>query len=261
MSNTTKYQINVSLQDNSVTVNDKDDKIFVVVSQGTADQDRLVDEIMDVNPGLEPETIRMVLDLFNRIVMKLLLQGLRVNTGLINIELVCKGVTYDGTWNPEVNSLQINIAPSKEFRAILDNTTIHINGEAQSPMSVAGGESAQGAGFRVKAGRAFTLHGRNLKVMGDDPSVGISLTDSDGTVTKIEGDLIIQNDPKKLVFIIPAGLDEGDYELKVVTQYAGGNWKLKTPRTISRTLTIGEPIGDEPVTGGDDEEEDGPQVQ
>lgn len=237
MSNTTKYQINVSLQDNSVTVNDKDDKIFVVVSQGTADQDRLVDEIMDVNPGLEPETIRMVLDLFNRIVMKLLLQGLRVNTGLINI------------------------APSKEFRAILDNTTIHINGEAQSPMSVAGGESAQGAGFRVKAGRAFTLHGRNLKVMGDDPSVGISLTDSDGTVTKIEGDLIIQNDPKKLVFIIPAGLDEGDYELKVVTQYAGGNWKLKTPRTISRTLTIGEPIGDEPVTGGDDEEEDGPQVQ
>ena len=128
-------------------------------------------------------------------------------------------------------------------------------------MSIAGGESAQGAGFRVKAGRAFTLHGRNIKVVGDDPSVGISLTDSDGTVTKIEGDLIIQNDPKKLVFIIPAGLDEGDYELKVVTQYAGGNWKLKTPRTISRTLTIGEPIGDEPVTGGDDEEEDGPQVQ
>ena len=31
------YQINVSLQDNTVTISDSEDRIFVVQSQGTAD--------------------------------------------------------------------------------------------------------------------------------------------------------------------------------------------------------------------------------
>ena len=262
MATTTKYQINVSLQDNVVTANDKDDKIFVVESQGTADQDRLVEEIMGVNPGLEPETVRMVMDLFNRIVMKLLLQGMRVNTGLFNISLGCKGVTYDGTWDPKVNSLQINISPSQELRSILDSTTIHITGESRSPISLSGGESALGAGFRVKAGRAFTLYGRNIKVQGDDPSVGITLTDAEGEVTKIEGDMIIQNDPKKLVFLVPATLEDGEYDLKVVTQYAaGGNRFLKTPRSVSSTLIIGDAIDDSPtIDEGEEGGSDGPSI-
>ena len=115
-------------------------------SQGTADVDRLVEEMMKVNPGLERETLRMVFELLNRIIMQLLLYGMRINTGLFIIELVCKGVTYDGAWHPDVNSLQINITPTKELREILDNTIINISGEAPSAMSVTGGESAQGAG-------------------------------------------------------------------------------------------------------------------
>ena len=262
MATTTKYQINVSLQDNVVTANDKDDKIFVVVSQGTADQDRLVEEIMGVNPGLEPETVRMVMDLFNRIVMKLLLQGMRVNTGLFNISLGCKGVTYDGTWDPNVNSLQINISPSQELRSILDSTTIHITGESRSPISLSGGESALGAGFRVKAGRAFTLYGRHIKVLGEDPSVGITLTDAEGEVTKIEGDMIIQNDPSKLVFLVPSTLADGEYDLKVITQYSGTNRPLKNPRSVSRTLIIGETVDDDSPTVDEGEEggSDGPSI-
>lgn len=258
MSTQTKYQINVKLQDNTVTVTDSDDKIFVVQSQGTADLDRLVEEIMEINPGLERETVRMVLELFNRLIIKLILLGFRLNTGLFIIELVCKGVTYDGAWHPDVNSLQINITPTKQLREILENTTINIVGEASSAMSVAGGESAQGVGYRVKAGRAFTLHGKNIKVVGNDPSVGITLTSSESVVTKIEGDLIVQNDPSKVVFIVPEGTADGDYELKLVTQFSGSSVYLKTPRTIVKTLTVGEAIDDAPDTG--DDEEDGPEV-
>ena len=261
MSNTIKYQINVRLQDNTITISDSDDKIFVVQSQGTADVDRLVEEMMKVNPGLERETLRMVFELLNRIIMQLLLYGMRINTGLFIIELVCKGVTYDGAWHPDVNSLQINITPTKELREILDNTIINISGEASSAMSVTGGESAQGAGYRVKAGRAFTLHGKNIKVVGDDPSVGITLTNSSSVETKIEGDLIIQNDPSKVVFIVPESTADGEYELKLVTQYSGGGVYLKTPHTFIKTLIVGEAVSDEPDTGDDEEIEDGPQVQ
>ena len=128
-------------------------------------------------------------------------------------------------------------------------------------MSVTGGESAQGAGYRVKAGRAFTLHGKNIKVVGDDPSVGITLTNSDSVETKIEGDLIIQNDPSKVVFIVPESTADGEYELKLVTQYSGGGVYLKTPHTFLKTLIVGEAVDDEPDTGDDEEIEDGPQVQ
>ena len=96
MAKKTTYQINVSYQDNTLTTNDPNDKYFTVNSQGTAEIDRIVREMMDVNPGLEQENIGMVLELFNRIIIKLLLLGLRINTGLFIIELVCKGVTYNG---------------------------------------------------------------------------------------------------------------------------------------------------------------------
>ena len=56
-----RYQIDVKLQDNTVTVNESDDKIFVVQSQGTADIERLIDEIKEINLGLEQETVRMTL--------------------------------------------------------------------------------------------------------------------------------------------------------------------------------------------------------
>lgn len=261
MAKKTTYQINVSYQDNTLTTNDPNDKYFTVNSQGTAEIDRIVREMMDVNPGLEQENIGMVLELFNRIIIKLLLLGLRINTGLFIIELVCKGVTYNGKWDPAKNSLQISITPTKELREILDSCIINVTGESKGGMTVAGGESAQGAGYRVKAGRIFTLNGKNIKVAGDDPSVGITLTSSDSVVTKIEGDLLFQNDPSKVSFIVPENLEDGEYELKIVTQYSSGGKYLKTPRSFVQTLIVGEAEPDAPVTGGEDEEEDGPQVQ
>lgn len=52
-----KYQINVQMMDNAVTKDNPDDKIFTVISNGTADKERLIAEMMKVNPGLEEETL------------------------------------------------------------------------------------------------------------------------------------------------------------------------------------------------------------
>lgn len=238
MAANSQYQIDVKLQDNTVTVNDLDDKIFVVQSQGTADLDRLVDEIKEINSGLEQEIVRMVLALCNRAIVKLILSGYRLNTGLFILELVCKGVTYDKAWHPGVNSLQIRLRLTKELREALNNTTINIVGESTSAMSVTGAESALGVGYRVKAGRAFTLYGKNIKVVGNALSVGITLTNSENVVTKIEADLIVQNSPKKLIFIIPEGIADGEYELKIVTQYSSSSRLLKKPRAVVKSLTV-----------------------
>lgn len=66
----------------------------------------------------------------------------------------------------------------------------------------------------------------------------------------------VLNEPSRLSFIIPSGLDKGTYELKVTTQYGQGHL-LKTPRSVIKTIYIGmAPTGG--GSGGDGGIEDDP---
>ena len=60
MSDEIKYTLNVQSVDNPLT-KEVGDKRFVLVSNGTADFDRVISEIMAVNPGLERETVEAVI--------------------------------------------------------------------------------------------------------------------------------------------------------------------------------------------------------
>ena len=73
------------------------------------------------------------------------------------------------------------------------------------------------------AGKNFFVRGAMLKVMGDDPAVGVTLTDSKGTVTKIDDDDITINKPSELTLLLPASLADGEYTLTVTTQYSKGS--------------------------------------
>ena len=79
------------------------------------------------------------------------------------------------------------------------------------------------------AGKNFFVRGAMLKVMGDDPSVGVTLTDDKGEVTKIDDDDIAINKPSELTLLLPASLADGEYTLTVTTQYSKGNVSLKSP--------------------------------
>jgi len=235
-----KYQINVQMADNTVTADDPDDKIFQVVSNGTADKDRIVAEMMAVNPGLEVETLRMVLDLENRVTKRLLLSGMRVNNGLFEASAQCRGVVHGTAWDPSVNSLYINVTQGKELREAITATTVNVVGEKGATMYFSTGTDTtqrNGSAFAATAGLPFTLMGRNIKLAGDNPAVGIILTDSTGTETRIADNMIALNQPSKLVFVIPAGLAAGKYTLTVTTQYNSGAL-LKTPRSVSRAISI-----------------------
>ena len=94
-----KYRLNAQLADNTVTVDNKNEKIAVVVSAGTADKQRLISEIMEVNPGLERETVEAVINLEQREHKKLNLTGLRVNTGLYSVAAKLTGVVEGNVWD------------------------------------------------------------------------------------------------------------------------------------------------------------------
>lgn len=110
----------------------------------------------------------------------------------------------------------------------------------------------------MQAGRMAVLNVRNGKIVGTDPSVGITLTSVSDPDTSffIGPNDISPNTPSKLQFILPAGVTDGEWTVKITTQYTSGGL-TKTPRTfeMEQPITIGAtssttPGGNE--GGGDD---------
>ena len=255
MSNEIKYTLNVQSVDNPLT-KEVGDKIFVLVSNGTADFDRVVSEIMALNPGLERETVEAVLKFEQRTIMRLTLSGMRVNNGLFSAVASPKG-RAGASWDPEVNQLNITIAQGADWREAIRETTVNVLGEKAEVMYVSGTTDAatRATNRTATPGYPFNVEGNYLKLVGDDPEVGIYLVSEEGEETRIDPAMVAVNEPKKLVFIIPATMEAGTYTLRIVTQYSGGNTASlrKTPRTLESTVYIGVT----PTTPDDDDEQGG----
>ena len=107
----------------------------------------------------------------------------------------------------------------------------------------------------MQAGRMAVLQVRNGKIVGDDPSVGITLTKADDPDTSffIGPADISPNTASKLQFILPAGVTDGQWLVKITTQYASGGI-TKKPRTfeLERPVTIGAT-----ATTPDEDDDDG----
>ena len=251
MANEIKYRLNAHLADNKVTPDNPDDKILEVIYNGTADKERIIAEMMAVNPGLEVENLRHVLDLENRVIQKLLMTGYRVNNGLFTAEARCRGVIEGGAWDGTRNSVYVNLTQGKNLREAIAATGVAIVGKKSDVMFVSGGTdtATRAPGFTATPGRAFEMRGSMIKIAGDDPAVGISLTDADGEETAITADRIVVNNPSNVIFILPEGLADGEYTVTMTTQYSRGSL-LKSPRSVAQRIVIGR--APETGDGGDD---------
>lgn len=237
-----KYQINGQLADNTVTTDNTEDMILIPVSIGSANEARILAEMKAEDSGLREETILHVLGLKKRVIKRLLMSGYSVNDGICYASVSFRGIIEGGQWNPAKNSIVVNFNPGADLREAIKNTSVNIIGEKGSAIYISGtaDASTRAQDASATAGRAFTLTGGRLKVVGTDASVGITLTNSTGVVTPITEDLFVVNNPSKVTFIIPAGLADGTYELKLTTQYGGAATKtLKTPRQVEKIIYIG----------------------
>ena len=217
-----KYEVSVQVAQNTMTPENPNDRIFRVASRGAADKERIIQEMMLVNPGLEKETLSMVLDLKNRVCQRLLMLGMRVNDGYCNAALTCRGVVDGSAWDPEVNSLAVNMQPAKELREAVAGATVTVTGTVSEAMyvSAAGDAMTKAPSYTVVPGSIYRVEGKNVKVEGDDPSVGIFFVDEDGTETQVPMGQVAMNNPSELRFIVPSTLTDGTYTLRIVTQFA-----------------------------------------
>ena len=245
------------LVDNTVTTDDKTDKIFQLETTRSIDKNIILDRMVAKNPGVRRETMALGIELMEEVIAEALMNGESVNTGLFRGVAQFRGVAKQNAWNAVTNSIYVSFTQGKTLREAIKDTRVDVLGERPTKFYIGSGRDAatRATDFSATAGRNFTLFGKNLTVAGTDPSVGVMLTSAiTRTVTKIDNAMIVLNEPSRLIILLPASLEDGEYMLTVTTQYRGGGGALlKTPRSTSHTIYIGEA----PEAGGSTEKPDG----
>ena len=99
------------------------------------------------------------------------------------------------------------------MREAIAQTSVNILGEKRDAMYIIGGEDAatRATDGMATAGRNYTLNGRLIKVVGEHESVGITLTDASGKVSKLPNDMLVVNNPSQLIILLPSDLTDGHY--------------------------------------------------
>jgi hypothetical protein len=200
--------------------------------------------IAEKNPGLEPEAIAMVFDLTMSAMEELLLDGKRLNTSLFTAGVAYSGTIEKGAWNPAVNKAYIHFNQSRHIaREIEKHVHVKISSNSILPIYIGGIDTTSaayvGANNAVRMGYFVAFAGKNIKVAGDHPDVGVTLRNlQTDEVTRMEAWRFAQNTRSRLTFILPTELPEGDYELTVTTQYKGTSQLLLSPRSATIPLRL-----------------------
>lgn len=123
--------------------------------------------------------------------------------------------------------------------------------------------NADGSARPLMPGQMMQLNGRNLKLAGADPAVGIlftSVEDDTKTVLVTPNEVSI-NEPTRLMLVLPAAVTEGSWTVSITSQHASGGKLLKAPRTyvMDAPILVGslpeDPGQDGPGGGGDQNED------
>ena len=237
-----KFNYYITVEQSSSPITPPDAHFFRVLPSNTANLQRIIDEMMKESASVPREVVEIVLKKERMTMKRLLVSGWRINDELFDAMVQARGLTYNGEWDPQVNSLYVNVnfQQGKELREALKDVEVVVAGKRQQPFYISGcWDQATGrTDFVATAGRCFTLTGKNLKVMGTHPSVGITLTNEAGECIRIAEGCMVGNWPSKLRFIIPEDMPEGEYELRVTTQSSSGAYLLKAPRSVSHSLRV-----------------------
>jgi hypothetical protein len=220
---------------------DPNDYVAVLSSNGSITEDDLIDEIMSEGIELKRDTVKSVVTRYNNKVIDKVLSGYNVNAGITYLRPVIKGAFYDKTWNPAVNSVHINIGAGVALRKAAEEVSVEILGIHADMIELFGivdlfTGKTDGA---LTKGRNAELKGSYIKIVGEDPAVGITFRNlATQEKTLLAASDIVINEPSRLLLFVPDTLASGEYDLTVTTQFTKGNDLIKKPRSITLDIPV-----------------------
>lgn len=256
--------------ENNLTKDIPDDYTLRVKTQAKSlDVAAIAREVAQQQGKYQEDEITLILNKACEIIADAVASGYIVNLPIALIQPTASGVVMKSELSqaPDREKIKVNASFSAgkllreamaEARLELFTQPAPVGPMLNGAVSTRSVTNAEGVATRapLEAGDMCVLTGRNLKLVGDDASVGILLTsvDSPSTTFFITPDRVSPNEPKRLQFVLPADMTEGAWEVKVTTQYSQGKVTVATPRSyvMDAPLVIGENGGDGGESGGGD---------
>jgi hypothetical protein len=235
-----KRKIKAWLKKNHLTPDQLDYFILLELLDGMSIDD-IIEELRKDGMELNPATVKDVITRFNSKCIDLLMRGHSINTGLVHMRLSVKGITYDKTWDPELNPLHVVISQGKEIVEAIDETEVEIMGEHPDPIAIFSIVDLSTSKTDGSITRKFNaeIKGTYIKVTGNDPTCGIYLHNEVRQIDyKLNDVNIVHNDPSKILILVPEDIEPDTYELRIVTQYTGSKKTLKNTRSVICPIPI-----------------------
>lgn len=257
MSNTTFTKtISLMAYENNLTPDIADDYTLRVKTQSASlDVSAVAREVALQQGKYQEDEITLLLNKTCEVIADAVASGYVVNLPVALIQPTASGVVLKSELSqaPDRDKIKVSASftPGKLLREALASARLELFSQPAPVGPLVNGavstRAAQpGVTTRVplEAGDMCVLTGRNLKLAGTDPSVGILLTSVENASKTffITPYRVNPNEPRRLQFVLPAAMTEGAWTVQVTTQYSSGGRLVTTPRTtvMDAPLIIGE---------------------
>ena len=237
MGTTEKSSVVVELYDLTLT-DRKDDRFGRVVTSKSLTEDDLIAKAVSQRTDLNPATLKASMQILTDVAIGEIANGASVRFGLGYFNLTVNGVFIgdNAKWDASQHVLAINAAPVAELRDAVKASLVDVRGMAASGIAINSltDVTSGKVNSQLTPGGGVNLTGSYIRIEGDAPEVGLSLTNMQTSeVVAIAKTAIPVNDPSKVTFVVPATLVPGDYKLTICTQFSKSGKPLKEARSYT----------------------------
>ena len=167
-----------------------------------------------------------------------------INTGYFTVMASVKGAfnSPNEKFNRAKHSLSYQFSQGEIMRQGANTADVDILGLADigAEISMVIDIKSDTVNDKITPERNLKITGSKIRIVGDDPSVGVYFRhNATGTVTKVDDSDIVTNMPSEVMIINPT-LAPGEYTLVITTQFSNGSTLLKEPRSaeFGKVLTV-----------------------
>lgn len=240
--------LHADLYDNPLTEKEGDFTAKPKVT-GTIRNADIARRIVEKRTEYRPETIENILRMADEEKSIAIAEGKSVIDGVGQYLIQIKGPFDSETegFNATKHKLVVSYSSGKTLRTKLKETKVITDGAAKTGPVIGKvtDPSTSEVDTTMTPGMPIVVEGSNIKVAGEDPSNGFFFIPSADGAAAMKATVLVDNNPSRLTVMVPSTLADGDYTVKVVTQFSRGG-TVKQPRSYQYPLllTIGD---DRPV--------------
>ncbi|MDR2149325.1 MAG: DUF4469 domain-containing protein [Spirochaetaceae bacterium] len=230
------------LELNMLTSDNPDDMRAQTANVISYNQEDIIERILKSGAGLTRSDVVSVLEAQRQIIYDLLAEGAAVTTDLFNAFPSIQGVFIgaEDSFDSKRHRVKIHLTEGLGLRTVEERVKTKKILPLQTSAYITSITDVKSGSVNnlLTPGKNLRIHGSKLKILGDDPSVGVYFTGAGGDV-KVEETDIIENKPTEVMIITPT-LSPGEYYVKLVTQFTGSAKPAKGVHTATfeRALTV-----------------------